>query len=496
MFDSKTLGKDWIYAGEASLEIEEIVLGTLINFPNNFYKYGNDIHINFFHHTYTRTIFSMITEINRETKLDILILIDRIGKKKFGEKDDYENYIHEICDRSRTDVHLEEHIKILSDYCKKRALKDLSEYIMKEIPHTLNPDEIINEINIHLTNINSIVNDVDFDPVNEMSIVVKSMESETNDDIIHSGLEDLDKFIYGFELGELIVLAAAPSMGKTAVTLEIFRKKIQHNIPSAFFSLEMTKKQLITRLISTESEVSTTTMRKKQMTTDDWNAVHKGIKRLEVNNWYIEDSMFDAIKICNKIKKLFYQKGIRIFFIDYLQICSIYLGKNMLREQEIAMMSRMFKLLCKELNIVIIALSQINRGVSHRPNKRPTLSDLRESGAIEQDADMVLFLYRESYYNLQDAVPFVEDMEIIIAKGRQTGVGIVKTKYCSSIGKVVNIGEHTYNQYIKKIAEEKNENPVIHENPKEEGPKYSTSHGSPDEFDFGPSEINPGEDPF
>jgi len=423
-----------------------------------------------------------------------LILTDRINKKKYSEKEDYEGYIHEICDRARTDVHIEEHIKILSDYCKKRALKNLSDYILKEVPHSGNPDQIVNEINIQLTNINSIVNDVDFNPLEEISNVIQSMQTETNDDIIHSHLEDLDKFIYGFEAGELVVIAAAPSMGKTAVTLELFRMKILHNIPSAYFSLEMSKKQLIQRLIATQSEVSMSLMRKKLMSTEDWNNIHLAVKKLEIDNWYIEDNTFDAVKICNKIRKLYYQKGVRIFFIDYIQLCSVYLSKNMIREQEVAAISRMFKLLAKELNIVIIALSQINRGVNSRANKRPALSDLRESGAIEQDADMVLFLYREAYYDLQTPIPHIEDLEIIIAKGRQTGIGNVTTKFCSSIGKIIPIGMHTYNQYIKKEEVKQVESKqVVHEKKEEERPKYSTSHGNPDEFSFDQPE---GPDPF
>lgn len=470
MLDVKTLGKDWIYAGVASLEIEEIVLGTLINFPNNFYTRASELNVNFFNHHFTRVIFNTILEVTKDGKLDIIILTDKLKNKPLDVNDkfitkDYISYVNDICDRARTDIHLSDHIKILSEYAKKRMLRSISEFINEEIDNSGNIESIISNVNIKMTNVSTLNNDVEFDKVAEVTKVINAMSNPEKKDIIHSYHEDLDKFIYGWEYGNFVVIAAAASMGKTAFALELKRKSIAHNEPMVLFSLEMGKEELIRRMIAAEAYVPMNTMRRKLMTSADWARIHKATTHLLNKDWIIEDDILDLDKMINRIKYLYYKKGIKKFMIDYIQLISVRgYGKNMIREQEISLITRTLKLLAKELGILIIGLSQITRAVTKREDKRPQLSDLRESGAIEQDADMVIFVYREAYYNLGAGIPHIEDIELIIAKGRATGIGVVHTKFISSLGRFPNISEYDYINLEQRLLEDEySERPIIYD---------------------------------
>jgi replicative DNA helicase len=440
MFDTKSLShKDWIYSGNASLEIEEVVLATLVNFPNNIYIHGNELNLFLFSFAHTKYIYEKIVSTAKEGKVDLIIIADKTKSVAFnydGKTQPCDDILHDICDRVNSDVHLLEHVKILGIYARRRQLYDLSEYINKEVLFTdASPDEVIKQVNIKLSNINSLTNDIEFSVTQSLMDVMESIASQDDKDVMFSYNYELDKFIYGFEPGNLIVIAAAPSMGKTAFALHLFANQIKHNVPVAFFSLEMSKKELLLRLIASESDVYLSSIRRKTTSENDWNRMNVLVENISKKNWYIDDNSLEVNKIINKIRKLHYQKGIKMFFVDYLQLCWVSLGKGALREQEIAYISRSLKLVAKELGIIIIALSQINRSVNKRDDKRPALSDLRESGAIEQDADMVIFLYREEYYNVNRELPYMEDIELIIGKGRATGVGTVKTHFIASLTK-------------------------------------------------------------
>lgn len=477
MFDAKTFTKDWIYAGTGSVELEEIVLATLINFPNNIYVYSSELSIAFFDSAHTKIIFQSIIESSKESKVDIIIICDRLKSKG----DDIIASVNAICERVQTDVHLSEHIKILSDYAQRRGLLELSGYMQKESVSGTNPDDILKNINIQLANITAINNEMDFDPHIALCKMVDKMQSTTNTNLVKSRHDPLDEFIYGFELSNFIVIAGAPSMGKTSYALAIYSGWILHDEPAVFISLEMTETELLQKVICSNSNVPMSKANRRILSNKDWESIHSFISVLEKKQWYIEEKTFDLYKICNKIRKYFFTKGVKRFIIDYLQLCNVSLGKNSLREQEIATITRTFKLLAKELNILIIGLSQISRGVNSRTNKRPTLSDLRESGAIEQDADMVIFPFREAYYleNKRD-IPYMEDIEFIIAKGRSTGVGVVYGKFISCLSKFPS------NEYVDATENKKesNDKPI----------KDEKTYTQKSAFDSQPSDSD--DDPF
>ncbi|MBV2245880.1 MAG: replicative DNA helicase, partial [Lentimicrobium sp.] len=261
---------------------------------------------------------------------------------------------------------------------------------------------------------------------------------------IRSGFTVLDRFTGGWQPSDLIIVAARPGMGKTAFVLTAARNSaIEFNHPVALFSLEMSSIQLVTRLISAEAQLSADKLKKGELESYEWQQLNTKINTLIDAPIYIDDtpslSVFELRAKCRRLKA---QHDIQLIIIDYIQLMTAGIDRNMgNREQEISTISRSLKALAKELNVPVIALSQLNRSVETRPNKKPILSDLRESGAIEQDADMVLFIYRPEYYNQTadaEGESIQGEAEISIAKHRNGALGEVKLKFIARYAKFVD----------------------------------------------------------
>ena len=259
---------------------------------------------------------------------------------------------------------------------------------------------------------------------------------------VPSGYVDLDRITSGWQKSDLIIIAARPSMGKTAFALNMARNvAVEFNKPVAFFSLEMSAIQLVTRLISSETELKSDKLRRGDLAGHEWQQLTDKVSNLVEAKMFIDDtpalSIFELRAKCRRLKQ---QHDIQAVFIDYLQLMSGGSDNKGNREQEISQISRSLKALAKELNIPVIALSQLSRAVETRPGqaKRPILSDLRESGAIEQDADLVLFIYRAEYYKIdefEDGTPTQGVTEIIIAKHRNGAVGDIKLRFIADFAK-------------------------------------------------------------
>lgn len=270
---------------------------------------------------------------------------------------------------------------------------------------------------------------------------------------VATGFEKLDKITSGWQPSDLIIIAARPAMGKTAFVLSMARNMaIDFGMPVALFSPEMASVQLITRLISSETGLSSEKLRTGKLEKHEWEQLSTKVKNLEKAPLFIDDtpslSIFD---LRAKARRLVSQHGIRIIIVDYLQLMTA--GGNGKgggnREQEISTISRNLKALAKELNVPVIALSQLSRAVETRgSSKRPLLSDLRESGAIEQDADIVSFLYRREYYKIDEwdddeASPTTGQAEIMIAKHRNGSIENVRLKFIGHLGKFDNLEDFT-----------------------------------------------------
>ncbi len=251
---------------------------------------------------------------------------------------------------------------------------------------------------------------------------------------VGTGFDDLDSMTAGFQPSDLIILAARPSMGKTAFVLNLaVNMAIGSNTPVALFSLEMSKQQLVHRMLCTEAKVSSQRARTGQMDSRDWASIATAAGKLSEAKIFIDDTpgiTFSELR--SKARKLYAENKIGAIIIDYLQLMSggTSGGREANRQQEISEISRSLKGLARELHVPVITLSQLSRQVEQRPDKRPMLSDLRESGAIEQDADIVMFIYRDEYYKKEQCEkPGIA--EIIIAKQRNGPVGTVELRFFS-----------------------------------------------------------------
>ena len=249
---------------------------------------------------------------------------------------------------------------------------------------------------------------------------------------IKSMYSDLDRMTTGFQRGDLIILAARPSVGKTAFALNISLNAASVSSGAvAIFSLEMPADQLASRMLSTKSRVAGQKLRTGKLDNNDWSKVNEAVSELRRQKIYIDDTpgikVSDIFAKCRTLKN---DAGLSLIIIDYIQLIQGS-GKNESRQQEVSEISRRLKALARELDVPVIALSQLSRGVEKREDKRPMLSDLRESGAIEQDADLVMFLYRDEYYNRKDEEEraATEEVELNLAKHRNGPTGLVKLMF-------------------------------------------------------------------
>lgn len=256
---------------------------------------------------------------------------------------------------------------------------------------------------------------------------------------VPTGFVDLDYRTAGLHGSELILIAARPAMGKSAFALNIATNAaVRAHAPVAIFSLEMSKEQMVNRILCSEAMVDSNKVRTGKLDEEDWSKLAGAIGPLSESEIYIDDTPgISVMEIRAKCRKLKLEKNIGMVVIDYLQLIQGSNRRNGSREQEISEISRSLKILAKELNVPVIALSQLSRAVEQRPDHRPMLSDLRESGAIEQDADIVMFLYRDDYYNEDSERKNVA--EVIIAKHRGGSTGTVELGWLGSYTKFVNL---------------------------------------------------------
>jgi replicative DNA helicase len=358
-------------------------------------------------------------------------LLDKIGGLKI---------ITQLINQIPNLVYLEEYIKLLQDKFLRRTLIRLGYQIINSSYITnISLESLLNDIEEQLFNItNNRENTNLLSSAELLSKVFLDLKQKSVEIVLpglKSGFDNLDLLTQGFQKSDLIIVAGRPSMGKTALCLNIAIAVCKnHKLPIIFFSLEMSKEQLMYRLLSNETEISNTALRSGNINKADWNKLSSVIKNLSTLPIFIDDTPNISIQnIRLKIKKiLFEQTKIGLIVIDYLQLMQLSTSKNENRVQELSQITRALKTIAREFNIPIIALSQLSRNVENRTDKRPMLSDLRESGSIEQDADLVLMLYRESYYKKQQSnlnELNVDSAELIIAKHRNGPTGTVYLKF-------------------------------------------------------------------
>ena len=344
-------------------------------------------------------------------------------------------------------TYLEEYIRLLHDKFLRRNLIKLGYETINSAYITNIPLETtLSNLELEVFNL---VNDTTPNQVTSTTELLSNIFLELKQKSLQpslaglsSGFYDLDSFTQGFQKSDLIIIAGRPSMGKTALALNIGLNILKFsNNPVLFFSLEMSKEQLIYRLLTNETNISNLKLKTGNLYKDDWVKLNQTIKILASAPLFIDDTpnlSIHDIKV--KVKKIIFEQNYPgIIIIDYLQLMQISNNQSINRTQEISQITRSLKNLAREFNVPIIVLSQLSRNVETRINKRPILSDLRESGSIEQDADLVLMLYRESYYNLiKENRNDINLVELIIAKQRNGPVGTIELEFDSKRTKFLN----------------------------------------------------------
>ena len=375
---------------------------------------------------------SMIVLHDRHQPIDLVTLTEFLKKNKELDKAGGISEITAIIDDIPTTANVIEYAKIVKEKSILREIiKTSTEVIESCYNDPDNIDEFLdsiekkyfelseNRFETSFTNIKSLIWDA-------LNTIEKLCENQFPVSGISSGFYQLDEMTNGFQPSDLIIVAGRPSMGKTALCLNIASNvAIEDKIPTAFFSLEMSKEQLAYRLLSSATGISSTQIRNGTIAKDQWPQLSTVAGSLAEGRLFIDDTpAMNVLEIRAKARRLKAQENIQLLIIDYLQLIKG-LTRTDSREREISEISRSLKNLARELKIPVIALSQLNRGVEMRADKRPQLSDLRESGAIEQDADVILFIYRDEVYH-KDKEENKGLAEIIIGKQRNGPTGVVK----------------------------------------------------------------------
>jgi replicative DNA helicase len=371
----------------------------------------------------------------KKISVDIITLTSFLQDNGLLEKIGGLKVLIELVNQIPNMLYIEEYIRLLQDKFIRRTLIKLGYQIINSSYITNIPlENILNDLESKLFNItnqtenNSLITSAELLAKVFLDLKQKSLKEKLPG--LESGFKNLDLITQGFQTSDLIIVAGRPGMGKTAFCLNIITSIVKtYKLPVIFFSLEMAKEQLMYRLLSNETEITNTNLRIGNISKQEWVKLSLAIKTFSSLPIFIDDTTNISIQTIRvKIKKiLFEQTKIGLIVVDYLQLMQNPKSKIENRVQELSQITRSLKSIAREFNIPVIALSQLSRNVETRINKRPQLSDLRESGSIEQDADLVLMLFRENYYNLKKEE---QDLaEIIVAKHRNGPMGTIQLKF-------------------------------------------------------------------
>ena len=387
---------------------------------------------------------SIIFLYQKKIPIDIFTLTSFLQDNGLLEKIGGLKILIDLVNQIPNILYLEEYIRLLQDKFLRRTLIKLGYQIVNSSYITNIPlENILNDLEKKLFNITNQTNNPSLSTSAELLAKVffdlkqKSLKEKLPG--LESGFKNLDLITYGFQPSDLIIIAGRPGMGKTAFCLNILTSIVKtYKLPVVFFSLEMGKEQLMYRVLSNETKIPNTNLKTGNISKEEWIKLSNAIKKFSSLPIFIDDTTNISIQTIRvQLKKiLFEQTKIGLVIIDYLQLMQNSKSKIENRVQELSQITRSLKSIAREFNIPVIALSQLSRNVETRINKRPLLSDLRESGSIEQDADLVLMLFRENYYNFKKEQ---EDLaEIIVAKHRNGPIGTIQLKFDAEFIKFSN----------------------------------------------------------
>lgn len=440
-----------------AVDFERLVIGTFL-----IDKKGLDYSIDLltpevFYDPRHQTIFSTILKLYEGNHpVDLMTIINELRKEEKLNLAGGDHYIIDLTMGVSSSAHIEYHVRVILEKFILRSLINVSANVIdSSYKESTDVFELLDKAEQSFFEITNGTIKKGFDTANSLVKqaieTIKGLKDKEGLSGVPSGFTDLDKETGGWQNSDLIIIAARPAMGKTAFLLSMARNiAVQHKIPMALFSLEMASVQLITRMIASETGISSEKLRKGTMSDEEWQRLFSNVSDLENAPLYIDEtpslSVFDFRAKC---RRLVMQHGVKIIMVDYLQLMTASGGGKGggNREQEIAMISRSLKAIAKELNVPVIALSQLSRSVETRPGKRPQLSDLRESGAIEQDADIVSFIFRPEYYKIDvwdndepgNETSTENQAELIIAKHRNGATADVRLSFFKNIAKFADL---------------------------------------------------------
>ncbi len=416
----------------ANVEAERAVLGSLLIDPDAIIKIANFLRANDFFRERHQLLYNAMLALNEQNEpIDYITLVNILEERSQLDDVGGPAYITDLINGTPTSMHVDHYARIVEKTALLRRLISAAGTIAELAYDEQNEvDEVVDraeqiifgvtESRIHrdLTPIRAIMGNV----VDRIDFLARNQDTLMG---VPSGFTFIDRMLGGFQKSDLIILAGRPGMGKTSFAVSVAQNAAtRFDARVAVFSLEMSNEQLVQRLLAMETGVDSHRLRMGQIYDEEWPILLEAANQLANTNIFIDDTPAASVtEIRTKARRLYAEHGLDMIMIDYMQLMSGQSGRNENRQQEISYISRSLKGLARELNVPVIALSQLSRAVESRADKRPMLSDLRESGSIEQDADVVLFIYREDYYIEDTDRQNIAD--VIVAKHRHGSTGAI-----------------------------------------------------------------------
>ncbi|MBF0605609.1 MAG: replicative DNA helicase [Nitrospirae bacterium] len=437
-----------------SMSVEKSILGSLLMDNTNFDTITEEVTADDFFTPLNQELYREIFQaIEKESFVDPVTLISRmVGRTGEAEKE-LQLYVLSLLESAPSSYNVRSYIKILKEKRVLRflvdELKDINEKILNQ---KVDVDALLDEIEARVLNVGDHFKSRQSSYATMKSILMpfmakvdKLMTEKKGVTGVPTGFIRLDKMLTGMQPSDLLILAARPSMGKTALAINIaVNAAMYHECPVGIFSLEMSREQIVSRMLASVGSIDAQNLRLGQFKNDEYTKLINTTDRLSKTNIFIDDTPAISIHtLLARARRLKKERNIQLIVVDYLQLMKGDDGVEN-RVQEITNISQGLKRIAKEINIPVLALSQLSRKVEERPDKRPILSDLRESGSIEQDADVVMFIHREEYYKKED-VSVQGIGEVIIAKHRNGPTGSVKLAFINKFTRFDNLEDREYN---------------------------------------------------
>lgn len=440
-----------------SIEAEQALLGSMLVYPNSIRTVIElGLEVDDFYVDSHKSIYQAFLKLSEQGKaLDATVITSYLMDVQQLNQIGGAEYILQLTDTATTPANMKHYVEIIQNKATLRRLIETSHQIIENTySGQADMDVLMDQAEKNILDVTRSRKTSEFrsspEVIGEVLERIEQMsKNKSRITGMKTGYQDLDNTTNGFQKGDLIILAARPSMGKTAFALNVGMGIAKYNnLPAAIFSLEMPAEQLMMRMLAAESKIPGNQLRTGFLNEKETNTLNEGAFRLKQSKIFIDDSPTIRVsEIFSKCRKLQAEHGLGVIIIDYIQLISS-ADKSESRQQQVSEISRNLKALARELSVPVIALSQLSRAAEQRgDNKRPMLSDLRESGAIEQDADLVLFLYRDSYYDRFKAEDQLapekavededgnEEVELNIAKHRNGATKVVKLAFQRSINK-------------------------------------------------------------